>query len=523
MTFEQYLAGLGRLYVQGVTSDVHPNLLRRLGGSLALAGRDAQWIRFEEDGLLGFIDVRRRRADIDRIARRRWREYRAAIERRIAAGEPPRAAVERLMRGYGTIPHAPRQVEQMLRPSTGPVGTLPAWLYDIAVVRRRIERGGEIMTDLFGGLTATAYLIATAEDWMNATPEEWDRAFDAGEIGQTFGEIIESAGGALQARQTHRSLSRSAPSRSPTAVERSITPDARAARGAPTPRERSTGPQAQGTAARGTPPREQAPPPAPRSRPPRQTRAPRQMRTRPHRRAQPQARPRTRPRPHSQSSPADDLNIDAAFDENAPFQTSRLRRAERPRHRRGPFAGQSYQSLDTLLETLPQRQRRAAQRLVNRFPPSFLAVWRSLERDIDRRRMQEVRRLWHAGRHAEARALARDAYDSYRNRFWQRVRRHPELLQMLRDAGLVLEGGPTTAPFWRLPNGTKEVLSIEHTDRVADSPWRAIDGSGMRMVPARENSRMLEFIRENDRFQNPPSPPSGAADSPRGGEPPLSP
>jgi len=486
VTFEQYLGLLGRLYVQGVLSDVHPNLLRRLGGSLALAGRDAEWIRFEEDGLLGFIDIRRSRADIDRIARRRWREYRAAIERRIAAGESPRAAVERVMRSYGTVPHSPRQVERMTTLSTGPAGTAPNWLYDIAVVRRRIERGGEILGDTFGAITAGAYLIATAEDWTNATPEEWDRALDAGEIGMTVGEILESAGGVAQARQAQRSLSRSAPSSSPVVVERSITPRERATtRGTPSAGERATGPRSTGTGARGTPP---------------------------------PGRPQTQAQPRPQPMPADDLNIDEAFAEDARYRTSRLRRAERPRHRTGPFAGQSYQSLDALLATMTARQRRAAQRLINRFPPGFLAVWRALERNVERRNMREVRRLWHAGQRAEARRLARRTYENYRNRFWRRVRRHPELVRMLRDAGLTFEGGPTSAPFWRLPNGTKEILSLEHTDRVTDAPWRAIEGTGMRMVPARENSRSLEYIREADPFQNPPSPPPGAVDPLGAGE-----
>ena len=491
MTFEEYLGLLGRLYVQGVTADVHPNLLRRLGGSLALAGRDAQWIRFEEDGALGFIDTRRRPADIDRIARRRWGEYRAAIERRMAAGESGRAAVENMMRTYGTVPHAPQVIQRMTRLSTGPAGTLPSWLYDIAVVRQRFERGGEIMRDTFGALTTGAYLIATAEDWTNATPEEWDRAFNAGEIGMTVGQILEGAGGVAQARQTQRSQGRSVAPSSPVVVERSVTPQARGTtRGAPTATQRGTGARASAPSTRGTAPA-------------------------------PQPRAETPPRP--QPVPADDQNVEGAFAPGAPYRASRPRRAERPRHRTGPLAGQSYQSLDSLLGTMTAQQRQAALRLVNRFPPGFLAVWRAVDNAATRRNMQEVRRLWHAGQHAEARRLARRTYDGYRGRFWRRVRRHPELMQMLQDAGLEFEGGRTTAPFWRLPNGTKELLSIEHTERVTDAPWRSVDGTGMRMVPARENSRMLEFIREADPFQNPPAPPPGAVDPLGPVQPQLSP
>lgn len=478
VTFEQYLGLLGRLYVQGVTADVHPNLLRRLGGSLALAGRDAQWIRIEENAALGFIDMRRDRADIDRIARRRWGEYRAAIERRIAAGESGRAAVENMMRGYGTVPHAPRHLERMTAPSTGPAGTAPRWLYDIAVVRQRFERGGEIMADTFGSLTTGAYLIATAQDWTNATPEEWDRAFNAGEIGMTVGQIVEGAGGVSQARQAQRTQGRSVATSTPAVVERSVTPQTRGtARGASTAVQRGTTSSTGTSTARGT--RPAAPQPAP-----------------------------TRPRQAPQ--PADDLNIDAALAPGAPHRTSRLRRAERPRHRTGPRAGQSYQRLDALLATMTSQQRRAALRLINRFPTSFLAVWHAVNTPGRRRNMREVLRLWHAGQQEEARRLARRTYDSHRRSFWRRVRRHPDLMQMLNDAGLRFEGGPTTAPFWRLPNGTKEVLSLEHTERVKNVPWRAVVGRHIRMVPLRENFRMLEFIRETDPFQNPPAPPPGA-------------
>src|SRR5690606_18189235 len=195
------------------------------------------------------------------------------------------------------------------------------------------------------------------------------------------------------------------------------------------------------------------------------------------------ATPQARPGPRA---PADALDVDAAFDERAPFRTSSPRLAERQRHRTGPFAGLPYQRLDTLLARMTTQQRTAALRLVNRFPPGFLAVWRAVDNATTRRKMREVRQLWHTARHEEARRLARRTLNDYRRRFWRRVRRHPELMQMLRDAGLEFEGGRSTAPFWRLPNGTKEVLSIEHTDRVTDAPWRSVEGAGMRMISVRE-------------------------------------
>src|SRR5690606_39460225 len=48
----------------------------------------------------------------------------------------------------------------------------------------------------------------------------------------------------------------------------------------------------------------------------------------------PPGRPQTQAQPRPQPMPADDLNIDEAFAEDARYRTSRLRRAERPRHRK---------------------------------------------------------------------------------------------------------------------------------------------------------------------------------------------
>jgi hypothetical protein len=468
VTPQEYLRRLGQLYVEGVTADVSPRLLQRLGGSLALAGRDAEWIRFEHDALLGFIDVRRSRDEIERLARRRWGEYRAEIERHMAAGVPPRVAIERTMRRYGTVPHTHTQVAQMMTLTTGPAGTMSRWLYDIAALRQRFQRGMTVMRDPFGALATGAYLIATAENWTSATPAEWDRALTVGEVGMAAGRVAEAAASVPQARLQQRLLSRPGAQTSPVVIESSVSPQTRGTTQArPTARQRGTTERATAGSGRSS------------------------------------AAPRAEAQPRATALP-DALNVDEAFGENASYAVSPLRRAERPRHRTGPLAGQSYQSLDVLIAGMAPQQRAAAQRLVNRFPPGFRAVWQAVDNARTRQRMQRVQALWNAGQHDEARTLARATYDAYRGRFWRRVRQQPELMQMLRDAGLEFEGGPTTAPFWRLPNGTRELLTIEHSDRVTDAPWRSVDGTMLRFVPGRENTHMLEFIRRNDPFQNPP-------------------
>jgi hypothetical protein len=280
--FQRYLRSLGRLYVEAVTADVHSDLLRRMGGVLALAGRDSNWIRVEQDAALGFVDMRRSLAEIERIARARWRQHRQSIEGAIANGIPPARAVERHFRSRtGTYAHSPQQLERMLQQHVGQAGTYSAWFYEIADSRRRLQRAGDVLAgSTFTGIAAGAYFIATAEDWEHGTPREWDRAFEAGESVAPIAGLAEAVAGVQQARTAPHPPSTST-------GPRVVVVD----RGAGGPSSRGTGTQARGTGAanRGTLPRGQ--------------------------RAAP-----TRSTQRSAGSVADDLNVDEAFREGAPFQ-----------------------------------------------------------------------------------------------------------------------------------------------------------------------------------------------------------
>lgn len=193
------------------------------------------------------------------------------------------------------------------------------------------------------------------------------------------------------------------------------------------------------------------------------------------------------------------LGVDRAISEFAPIEHGRLRLRTRPRHRTGPNAGQLFSSLDDITRNFTTAQRRAARRIINRMPSRFQRVWRQVNNSLAISRNREVRELWRQGKYKEAKLLARDNYNNYRGRFWASVRRNPRLRQMLEEAGLVFEGGRTSAPFWKLPNGTIERLSLDHTFRVQDRPWLSTDSARLRMVPTRENSNTLEFIRDFDR------------------------
>jgi len=419
VSFETYLHDLGKLYVEGVEADVHPGLLGRLGGALALAGRDANWIRYERNGLLGVGDLRRDPDEVHGIALERWHEHRTNILQMVDRGVPPSQAVERYMESRGTVPHTERQQETMLADTMGNAGRYSAWYYDLAAVRQQIERGNDVMTDTFGGVTATAYLVATADDWQNAKPEEWDRALTHGETAVRVGEFLDAAAGVSDGRQRQRSESS--------------------------------------------------------------------------------------PVHSSRSDALDDLNIDAALDEDAPYSRSTIHERGRSVHQSGVRAGQPFESLDGLTEELTPAQRHAASRIINRMPRAFQDAWRARDNELAQRRNSEVRQLWREGRQDEARELARTNYDNYRDRFWTRVRNNPRLRGMLEEAGLEFpEGSRNAAPFWRLPDGSRETLSLDHTSRVTDAPWMSTDASELRMVTARENSSMLEFIRDNDPFQAPP-------------------
>lgn len=209
MEFSEYMGKMGRLYFEGVTSDFSAALLQRLGGSLALAARDAHAVRVEEDALLGFIDLRRSPQQQWQQGMRRWQPHREGILALIRQGRSPNQAVYDYMRRFGTYPHPPRKLQEMLQPVMLSDGSqTSAWMVPTIEFRRRLARGASVMTDTFGALTTMTALAITARDWTHATPAEWDRALNAGEVGKLVGEM---AGAHHDAREqwasTHREAS----------------------------------------------------------------------------------------------------------------------------------------------------------------------------------------------------------------------------------------------------------------------------------------------------------------------------
>lgn len=239
MEFEEYLSALGRLYVQGLTSRVSPQILQRFGGSLVLAAEDAEWIRNEEDAILGVFDTERSRERVEEIGRRRWREHRQLIMRRVAAGEQPMAALNGYMRAHNTRPQTVDQLNMML-PTTewigaqGRGGRHPRWLADLrargARFLERMEQAREVGSDVFG---SAAYIgtmsYRTGLDWSDATEEDREAALQAGRIGSTTGQLVTGLSLGVGQRQAYRAAGQPVERhRSPAADVRSVGPEARA-------------------------------------------------------------------------------------------------------------------------------------------------------------------------------------------------------------------------------------------------------------------------------------------------------
>jgi hypothetical protein len=109
-SFHRHLAMLGRLYRQGLAGGLAPAVLRRRGGALALAARDAPFVRTEQAGLPGVMRLPRTAAEVNRIATVQWQRHRARILDAVRSGLPPRQALRQYLAGAaGSRPHSPER------------------------------------------------------------------------------------------------------------------------------------------------------------------------------------------------------------------------------------------------------------------------------------------------------------------------------------------------------------------------------------------------------------------------------
>jgi hypothetical protein len=196
----------------------------------------------------------------------------------------------------------------------------------------------------------------------------------------------------------------------------------------------------------------------------------------------------------------DELNVEAAFAENAPYRTGELKQINRVRMTAG---GRQLISLEAI--SLTKAQREAAKAIHGQtMSGALLSAWRNAANPRELKEMEEVKRLWNLGTpqaQQEARELAVAAYERHRGRFWTAIRGDQGLGARFRDAGMKFSGSRTGAPFYDLPDGTKACMSLEHSFRKADNPTLAVAGENLQFVLVDENSYFLEKIRQNDPFQ----------------------
>ena len=95
---------------------------------------------------------------------------------------------------------------------------------------------------------------------------------------------------------------------------------------------------------------------------------------------------------------------------------------------------------------------------------------------------------------------SRGLFDNQRGRFWRAVRKDTAARRLFEDAGCVFEGGDTTAPFQRLPDGSKFQMTIDHIVERQSAPTRALAPSNLRVVSRRENVVVLRQLHEQSPF-----------------------
>ncbi len=205
MRFNTYLRSLGQVYFEAAKSDFSAGLLRRMGGIFVLAANDCERVRIDPNSVLG---MQRRTEDRWTAARVGWSRHSQQIRQGLSGGQTPTQAIWRHFQRFGTTPQTPQQVQQMLQPQMLANGQqASAWMVPTIQFRQRLQRGGQVMGDTFGAIATITALSMTARDWENATPEEWDRALNAGEVAVVVGQM---AGAHTDARTARQDMQRDA-------------------------------------------------------------------------------------------------------------------------------------------------------------------------------------------------------------------------------------------------------------------------------------------------------------------------
>ena len=133
------------------------------------------------------------------------------------------------------------------------------------------------------------------------------------------------------------------------------------------------------------------------------------------------------------------------------------------------------------------------------------AFRRLLGRALTEADVNDLARVWSSvANPGEAATLtlqnSRQLFDNHRNRFWRAVRNDTAARKLFEDAGCVFEGGTSTAPFYRLPDGSQFQMTIDHMIERQTNPGRALDPANLRIVSRRENTVLLRQLHDQDPF-----------------------
>ncbi len=209
MEFRRYLRLMGKLYFEGAVSDFQPDTLKRFGGSLAICAKDVEHIRFDPNSMLG---LQRRMQDRWTAAEIGWRRHVSEIQTLLNAGSTPTETIHSYCARFQTAPHRPQQLEQALSRTMMANGNqTSAWKVATLQSRQRFQRGNAVMRDTFGAIGTMCALAITADNWQRATPQEWDRALNFGDVARAVGELRSVHSDARQQRLDTNQLARSAP------------------------------------------------------------------------------------------------------------------------------------------------------------------------------------------------------------------------------------------------------------------------------------------------------------------------
>lgn len=121
--------------------------------------------------------------------------------------------------------------------------------------------------------------------------------------------------------------------------------------------------------------------------------------------------------------------------------------------------------------------------------------------------IQKLGEVWEQVAKAEdigklTKSNSRRLFNNQRKRFWTAVRKDPDAMKILTDAGCTFPSGRGTAPVIRLPDGKKVQMTLDHIVERQSDFKKALDASNLRISFRKENTVMLRLLHKMDPFLN---------------------